>query len=103
MPPPDDEAYSLGASAAAQSTLRSAITRLDAVLDARDAAVREALSDYAAHGVDTLYRDAEHRWSRASGQLRETISSLRDALSTSDATARDALARARAEVSVVGA
>lgn len=103
MPPPADEAYSLGASAAAQSTLRSATARLDALLDARDAAVREALSDYAAYGVDDLYRDAEQRWFRASGHLRETISSLRGALAASDSTARDALARARADVSAVGA
>ena len=103
MPPPADEAYSLGASGTAQATLCSAIARLDAVLDARDAAVRAALSDYSAHGVDDLYRDAEQRWFRASGSLRETISGLRGALAASDRTARDALARARTDVSAVGA
>lgn len=101
MPRTADEAYSLSASSQTQSTLRGVIDRLDAVLDARDAAVRRAMSDYTAHGVDERYRDAEDRWFRAPGQLRETIARLRGALVTADSTARDALAGARAAVSAV--
>lgn len=101
MPRTADEAYSLSASSETQSTLRDVIDRLDAVLDARDAAVRRAMSDYTAHGVDERYRDAEDRWFRASEQLRETIARLRGALVAADSTARDALSSAWATVSAV--
>jgi len=101
MPRTADEAFSLSASSQTQSTLRGVIDRLDAVLDARDAAVRRAMTDYSARGVDDRYRDAEERWFRASRQLRETIARLRGALVAADSTARDALAGARATVKAV--
>lgn len=101
MPRTADEAFSSTASSETQSTLRSVIERLDALLDARDAAVRRAMTDYTAHGVDERYRDAEDRWFRASGQLRETLARLHGALVAADSTARDALAGARATVSTV--
>lgn len=98
MPRTVDEAFSLSASAETQTTLYRVLGRLDSMLDARDSAVRDAMTDFAARGVDEQYRACEDRWFRASSDLREMVSGLRSALGSADTTARDALARARTVV-----
>lgn len=98
-----EESFSTTASDQTKAALLRILQQMDSLVDVRDATVRQAMTDYRAHGVSDEYVEAEARWRRASAGLRSTIATLRSALVAADATAADALARARVAASALDA
>ncbi|EME97743.1 pore-forming ESAT-6 family protein [Streptomyces mobaraensis NBRC 13819 = DSM 40847] len=98
----DRRSYDLGASTQVQTTLHGIISRLEAVLNERDAAVKSAMADFQADGVSEQYHEKELRWQRAATEVRQIITLLRSTMEQNDATARSTLARAKAAVDGIG-
>ncbi|MFE7506698.1 pore-forming ESAT-6 family protein [Promicromonospora sp. NPDC057488] len=98
----DRRDYDLGASTEAQENFERVATRLEALIEQRDADVKAAMTDYEASGVSEDYRAKEVRWNTVAGEVRGIIRTLRTSLEQNDATAQDAMARARAAVDSIG-
>ena len=60
------------------------------------------MAQYQADGVSEEYRAKEVRWSRAAGEVRSIISTLRGSLQSTDESASAALAAAGAAVEGMG-
>ncbi|MFC4629437.1 pore-forming ESAT-6 family protein [Promicromonospora alba] len=98
----DRRDYELGASTEAQENFERVASRLEALIDQRDADVKAAMADYEASGVSEDYRAKEVRWNTVAGEVRGIIRTLRSSLEQNDATAQDAMTRARAAVDSIG-
>ncbi|MGK5637753.1 pore-forming ESAT-6 family protein [Streptomyces sp. URMC 126] len=98
----DRRSYDLGASTQVQTALHGIISRLEAVLNERDAAVKSAMADFQADGVSEQYHDKELRWQSAAAEVRQIIRLLRSTMEQNDATAQSTLARAKAAVDGIG-
>ena len=94
--------YDSGASSEAQMNFNRVAQRLESLMDARDAEVRSAMSDYQADGVSEEYRGKEARWNAAAGGVREVIRMIRQSLESSDEVAQQAATRAKNAVSAIG-
>ena len=60
------------------------------------------MADYQASGVSEDYQAKELRWNRVAGEVRTIVRTLRGALEKNDATAQDALKRAKSAVDAIG-
>ncbi|MEU4384688.1 pore-forming ESAT-6 family protein [Promicromonospora sp. NPDC023805] len=98
----DRRDYELGASTETQENFERVASRLEALIDQRDADVKAAMADYEASGVSEDYRAKEVRWNTVAGEVRGIIRTLRGSLEQNDATAQDAMTRARAAVDSIG-
>ncbi len=98
----DRRAYDTAASAEAQTNLASVISRLEAVMHARDGQVKAAMADFQADGVSDEYRAKEHRWNHAADEVRQIIQLVRTTLEKNDSTAQQTLSRAKAAVDGIG-
>jgi hypothetical protein len=94
----DRRDYDIPASQNAQDNFNRVAGHLESLIDARDADVKRAMSDYAADGVPDEYMAKEQRWNAVAGQVRSIIDTLRTSLGSNDETAGHALARARSYV-----
>ncbi|GAA4719566.1 hypothetical protein APR04_003474 [Promicromonospora umidemergens] len=98
----DRRDYELGASTETQENFERVASRLEALIDQRDGDVKAAMADYEASGVSEDYRAKEVRWNTVAGEVRGIIRTLRGSLEQNDATAQDAMSRARAAVDSIG-
>ncbi|WP_030413254.1 pore-forming ESAT-6 family protein [Streptomyces sp. NRRL S-1448] len=98
----DRRSYDSGASSEAQGNIQSVIGRLEQVIAARDAQVKQAMADFAADGVAEEYHGKEMRWNRASQEVKNIIQLLKTTLEKNDATAHQTLARAKSAVDNIG-
>ena len=98
----DRRSYDTGASADAQSNIQAVIARLEAVINERDAQVKEAMADFTADGVADDYHGKELRWKSASNEVRGIIQLLRSTLEKNDGTAQQTLSRAKSAVDNIG-
>jgi len=98
----DRRSYDTGASADAQSNIQAVIARLEAVINERDAQVKEAMADFTADGVADDYHGKELRWKSASNEVRGIIQLLRATLEKNDGTAQQTLSRAKSAVDNIG-
>ena len=98
----DRRSFDLGASGSAQELFNASASRLEALIDQRDADVRAAMADYSAEGVSDAYAAKELRWHNVAGEVRTIISTLRASLGQNDDSARQAMQRAQAAVDSIG-
>ncbi|MEU3709956.1 pore-forming ESAT-6 family protein [Streptomyces catenulae] len=98
----DRRSYDSGASAEAQGNIQAVIARLEQVMAARDAQVKQAMADFTADGVAEEYHGKEMRWNRASQEVKSIIHLLKTTLEKNDATAHQTLARAKSAVDNIG-
>ncbi|AKA06850.1 hypothetical protein SAZ_33915 [Streptomyces noursei ZPM] len=98
----DRRSYDSGASAEAQGNIHAVIARLEQVITARDAQVKQAMADFTADGVADEYHGKELRWNRASQEVKNIIQLLKTTLEKNDATAHQTLARAKTAVDNIG-
>jgi uncharacterized protein YukE len=98
----DRRSYDTGASADAQSNIQAVIARLEAVINERDAQVKEAMADFTADGVADEYHGKELRWKSASNEVRGIIQLLRTTLEKNDGTAQQTLSRVKSAVDNIG-
>ncbi|MFG2286544.1 pore-forming ESAT-6 family protein [Streptomyces sp. NPDC048595] len=98
----DRRSYDSGASAEAQGNVQAVIGRLEQVIAARDAQVKQAMADFTADGVAEEYHGKELRWNRASQEVKNIIQLLKTTLEKNDATAHQTLARAKSAVDNIG-
>lgn len=98
----DRRDFELAASQSAQDNFTQVAARLEALIDQRDRDVKAAMADYQASGVSEEYQAKEVRWNRVAAEVRTIIRTLRGALEKNDATAQDALARAKSAVDAIG-
>ncbi|MGW1838157.1 pore-forming ESAT-6 family protein [Streptomyces sp. NPDC002067] len=98
----DRRSYDSGASSEAQGNIQAVIARLEQVMTARDAQVKQAMADFTADGVAEEYHGKELRWNRASQEVKSIIRLLKTTLEKNDATAHHTLQRAKAAVDNIG-
>ena len=98
----DRRSFDLAASGSAQELFNAAASRLEALIDQRDADVRTAMADYSADGVSDQYAAKELRWRTVAGEVRTIITTLRTSLGQNDESARQAMQRAQAAVDSIG-
>jgi uncharacterized protein YukE len=98
----DRRDYDVAASQSAQDNFNAVASRLEALIDQRDADVRAAMADYQADGVSDEYHGKELRWKSAASEVRTIIQTLRTSLSNSDQTAQQTLSKAKSAVDAIG-
>ncbi|MFF4408275.1 pore-forming ESAT-6 family protein [Streptomyces sp. NPDC002536] len=98
----DRRSYDTGASGEVQGSLQGIISRLESVLNDRDAAVKAAMADFQADGVSDQYHGKELRWQSAAHEVRQIINLLRNTMEKNDGTAQSTLAKAKAAVDGIG-
>lgn len=98
----DRRDFELAASQTAQENFNRVAARLESLIDQRDADVKAAMADYLATGVSEEYAAKEARWNAVAGEVRTIIRTLRGSLEKNDATAQDALGRAKGAVDAIG-
>jgi uncharacterized protein YukE len=98
----DRRDYDVAASQSAQDNFNSVASRLEALIDQRDADVKAAMADYQADGVSDEYHGKELRWKSAASEVRTIIQTLRTSLSNSDQTAQQTLSKAKSAVDAIG-
>jgi ribosomal protein S20 len=94
----DRRDYDLAASGNAQDNFNAVAARLEALINQRDADVKNAMSDYQADGSSEEYAGKEQRWNAVASQVRSIINTLRQSLASNDESAQAALQRAKAAV-----
>jgi hypothetical protein len=97
----DRRSYDTAASQEAQGNLHTVIARLEALINQRDADVKQAMSDFAADGVSDQYHGKELRWNTAAGEVRSIIGLVRTTLEQNDGTAQTTLSRAKGAVDAI--
>lgn len=98
----DRRDYEVAASQTAQDNFNAVAQRLESLIDQRDRDVKAAMADYLADGVSEDYAAKEARWNRVAAEVRTIIRTLRGSLEKNDATAQDALKKAKASVDAIG-
>ena len=98
----DRRSFDLAASGQAQELFNASASRLEALIDQRDADVRTAMADYSAEGVSDAYGAKELRWRSVAGEVRTIIATLRASLGQNDDSARQAMQRAQTAVDSFG-
>ncbi|MCA0378348.1 MAG: pore-forming ESAT-6 family protein [Actinobacteria bacterium] len=98
----DRRDFDLAASQAAQENFLSVASRLEALIEQRDADVRTAMSDYDATGVSDDYAAKELRWKNAADGVRQIIATLRESMAQNDETAQAAINKAKTAVANIG-
>lgn len=98
----DRRDFDLSASQAAQDNFLAVASRLEALIDQRDADVRTAMSDYDATGVSDEYAAKELRWKNAGDGVRTVINTLRQSMAQNDETAHGVVNRAKTAVLNIG-
>lgn len=101
MANPDRLAFNIGDSQSAQSNFLGVAMRLETLIGERDKEVKAAMSDAQIDGADSTYLSKEQRWNTISTNTMNIVRALRDAMSDNDATAQDALTRAKAAVDAI--
>ncbi len=91
----DRRSYDTGASGEVQGGLASVVAQLEMVINSRDRAVKRAMADFKADGVDDQYHGVEMRWNRAASEVRAIIGLVRSTLEKNDQTAHTALTKAK--------
>jgi hypothetical protein len=94
----DRRSFDIVRSGTTQENFHSVATRLEALIDQRDADVKKAMADYEAQGVSSSYHAKEMRWNSVAGEVRNIISTLRASLGQNDEAARQGMQRAQSEV-----
>jgi len=97
----DRRDYDLGASGSAQENFNLVASHLEALINQRDADVKNAMADYLADGVSELYAAKEQRWNAVANEVRTIIRTLRGSLVSNDETAMMALQRAKTSVEAI--
>lgn len=97
----DRRDYDLGASGNAQDNFNAVAARLEALIDQRDADVKNAMADYQADGSSEEYAGKEQRWNTVATEVRTIINTLRQSLVSNDESAQTALQRAKAAVDAI--
>ena len=98
----DRRDYDVSASQSAQDNFNAVASRLEALIDQRDADVRAAMADYQADGVSDEYHGKELRWKSAATEVRTIIFTLRTSLSNTDQTAQQTISKAKSAVDAIG-
>jgi hypothetical protein len=98
----DRRSYDMATSSETQGNLQTIVSRLEALINDRDSAVKAAMADFLADGVADQYHDKEVRWNSAAGEVRSIIALIRTTLQQNDDTAQTTLSRAAAAVAGIG-
>ncbi|PJJ65705.1 pore-forming ESAT-6 family protein [Compostimonas suwonensis] len=98
----DRRDYNIGASQNAQDNFNRVASRLEALIEQRNADVNAAMSDYQADGVSDEYRAKEQGWRTAADEVKGIIATLRSSMEKNDGSAQDALSRGKAAVNNIG-
>ncbi|HST66372.1 MAG TPA: pore-forming ESAT-6 family protein [Mycobacteriales bacterium] len=98
----DRRSFDVAASGSAQELFNTSASRLEALIDQRDADVRTAMADYEAEGVSDSYQGKEMRWHSVASEVRTIIATLRASLGQNDESARQAMQRAQSAVDSIG-
>ena len=98
----DRRDFDLAASQTAQENFLAVASRLEALIDQRDADVKAAMSDYDATGVSDEYAAKELRWKNAADGVRSIVNTLRQSMAQNDETAQASLNRAKSSVANIG-
>ncbi|KAB1652748.1 hypothetical protein F8O01_16330 [Pseudoclavibacter chungangensis] len=97
----DRLAFNIGDSQSAQSNFIAVANHLETLIAERDKEVKAAMADAKIDGADSTYLAKEQRWNLVSSNTVSIVRALRDAMSDNDATAQDALSRAKAAVDAI--
>ncbi len=98
----DRRDYDVAAPQNAQDNFDRVASRLESLIEQRNADVRSAMSDYQADGVSDEYASKEQRWKDAATGVREIIAPLRKSLEQSDQAAQAAIQKAKSAVDNIG-
>ena len=98
----DRRDYDTAAVDAAIDEFYATASRLEALIEQRDADVRTAMSDYAADGVSEEYAAKELRWKNAASNVKTIVDTLRKSLEQSNETAQGTLQKAKSAVANIG-
>jgi len=98
----DRRDYDEAASQTAQENFNRVASRLESLIDQRDADVKAAMADYEATGVSEDYAAKEARWNSVAQEVRTIIRTLRESLTKTDATAQATLSKAKSAVDAIG-
>lgn len=98
----DRRDFDLAASQTAQENFLAVASRLEALIDQRDADVKTAMSDYEATGVSDEYAAKELRWKNAADGVKAIIQTLRQSMAQNDETAQASVNRAKGAVANIG-
>lgn len=98
----DRRSFDIAASGSAQELFNTSASRLESLIDQRDADVRTAMADYEAEGVSDSYAGKELRWRTVATEVRTIISTLQASLGQNDDSARQSMQRAQAAVDSIG-
>ncbi|QKD78964.1 pore-forming ESAT-6 family protein [Actinomyces timonensis] len=98
----EQRSFDMGASSEAQSNFESVASRLESLIDQRDADVRAAMAQYQADGVSEEYHAKEQNWKTAASEVKTIITTLRSSMQSNDDTASAALKAAAAAVQEIG-
>ena len=98
----DRRSFDTGVSQQVQGDLGGIIARLESMIDARQADVNAAMSDFSADGVSEEYQAVEVRWNRAATEVQSIIDLVKTTMTRNDETASMTLSRARSAVQSIG-
>lgn len=98
----DRRDYDIAASQNAQDNFNRVASRLEALIEQRNADVQAAMADYQADGVSEEYAAKEVRWKNAASGVKDIVATLRKSLEQSDQVAASTLQRAKAVVDSIG-
>lgn len=99
---PDRRSYDTGASGEVQANVGRIAGQLEALIQQHAADANIALGDFAAEDVSADYSAKERKWGTAAHETLQIIQLLRTTLGQNDATAGNAMSRARAAVAAIG-
>lgn len=101
MPSSDRLAFNITDSESAQQNFLAVAGRLEALIADRDKQVKTAMADALIDGADATYVAKEQRWNLISYNTKIIIQALKQAMTQNDATAQNALTKAKAAVDAI--
>ena len=101
MSAPDRLAFDISHSESAQQNFLAVATRLEQLIAERDKEVKTAMADARIDGADATYLAKEQRWTTISDNTKSIVQALKQAMTQNDATAQNALSKAKAAVDAI--
>ena len=97
----DRLAFNISDSESAQQNFLAVATRLEQLIAERDKEVKTAMADARIDGADATYLAKEQRWNAISDNTKSIVQALKQAMTQNDATAQNALSKAKAAVDAI--
>ena len=97
----DSLAFNISDSESAQQNFLAVATRLEQLIAERDKEVKTSMADARIDGADATYLAKEQRWNAISDNTKSIVQALKQAMTQNDATAQNALSKAKAAVDAI--